>query len=220
MSYTPSSSVVAARKALATRLSDIRADAGLTSSELSERCGWHKSKTSRLQAGLSAPTESDIRAWCHACGAADRIDELITASRTAETMYMDWRRMERAGLRQAQEAVRDIYERTRAFRVYASRVVPGMVQTREYTTAVLQAVQRSRTVIDDVVAAVDARMARQEMVLSGGRTFALEPSSQFHAIAFCPTGSGWRGTTADSCRASSETNRSGGARPRTRMPRS
>jgi hypothetical protein len=67
-----------------------------------------------------------------------------------------------------------LYERTSAFRVYASRVVPGMLQTRAYTTAVLQAVQRSRgTPDDDVEAAVKARMDRQHMLFSGGRTFAL-----------------------------------------------
>ncbi|MFD7449445.1 helix-turn-helix domain-containing protein [Kitasatospora sp. NPDC059827] len=173
MSYSPSSSVVAARKVFAARLQEIRKNAGLTGAELSERCGWHKSKTSRLQAGLAAPSESDIRSWCAACGAEDEAEALIMSARAVDTMYVDWRRMERSGLRQAQESVHDLYQRTRAFRVYASRVVPGMVQTREYTTAVLRAVQRSRVSIDDVAEAVEARMKRQRMLFSGSQTFAL-----------------------------------------------
>ncbi|MFF7989740.1 helix-turn-helix domain-containing protein [Kitasatospora xanthocidica] len=173
MSYSPSSSVVAARKVFAARLQEIRRNAGLTGAELSERCGWHKSKTSRLQAGLAAPSEGDIRLWCTACGAENEIEELITSSRAVDAMYVDWRRMERSGLRHAQESVYDLYQRTRAFRVYASRVVPGMVQTREYTTAVLHAVQRSRVKVDDVAAAVEARMDRQRMLFSSNRTFAL-----------------------------------------------
>ncbi|MEV6209814.1 helix-turn-helix transcriptional regulator [Kitasatospora sp. NPDC051914] len=173
MAYTPSSSVVAARKALAVRLQDIRKDAGITGRELSARCGWHPAKTSRIQDGKAAPSEADIRAWCQACGAEDQIAELIASSRAVDSMYVEWRRMERAGLRQAQESVLPLYERTSAFRVYASRVVPGMLQTKAYTTAVLQAVQRSRGTLDDVEAAVEARMERQRMLFSGGRTFAL-----------------------------------------------
>ncbi len=173
MSYTPSSSVVAARKALAVRLQDLRKDAGLTGRGLSELCDWNPSKTSRIQDGQAAPSEADIRAWCHACGADDRAEELITASRAVDSMYVEWRRMERSGLRQAQESVFDLYQRTRSFRVYASRVVPGMLQTRAYTTAVLKAVQRARVTVDDVEAAVEARMERQRMLFSGSRTFAL-----------------------------------------------
>ncbi|MFF7633545.1 helix-turn-helix domain-containing protein [Kitasatospora sp. NPDC008050] len=172
MSYTPSSSVVAARKALAVRLQDLRKDAGLTGRRLSELCGWKASKTSRIQDGQAAPSEADIRAWCHVCGADEQADELITASRAVDSMYVEWRRMERSGLRQAQESVFDLYQRTRSFRVYASRVVPGMLQTRAYTTAVLRAVQRSRVTVDDVEAAVDSRMERQRILFSGGRTFA------------------------------------------------
>ncbi|MFJ8477853.1 helix-turn-helix domain-containing protein [Kitasatospora sp. NPDC094011] len=173
MSYSPSSSVVAARKVFAARLQELRRNAGLTGAELSERCGWHKSKTSRLQAGLAAPSESDIRSWCAACGAEDEAEALIASARAVDAMYVDWRRLERSGLRQAQESVYDLYQRTRTFRVYASRVVPGMVQTRAYTTAVLSAVQRSRVSVDDVAAAVDARMERQRMLFSGSQTFAL-----------------------------------------------
>ncbi|MER6395724.1 helix-turn-helix transcriptional regulator [Kitasatospora sp. NPDC001603] len=173
MSYTPSSSVVAARKALAERLQDLRRDAGLTGRRLSELCGWNASKTSRIQAGQAAPSESDLRAWCHVCGADEQAEELIAASRAVDSMYVEWRRMERSGLRRAQESVFDIYQRTRSFRVYAGRVVPGMVQTRAYTAAVLRAVQRSRATVDDVEAAVDSRMSRQRMLFSGRRTFAL-----------------------------------------------
>ena len=43
--------------------------------------------------------------------------------------------------------------------LYASRVLPGTVQTREYTAAVLRSIQRDRGVdVDDVDAAVQARM--------------------------------------------------------------
>ncbi|MFF1904224.1 helix-turn-helix domain-containing protein [Kitasatospora sp. NPDC058218] len=187
MSYSPSSSVVAARKALAERLEDVLKASGITGRELSARCGWHPSKTSRLLSGQAAPTDADIRAWCRACGADDQAEALITASRAIESMYVEWRRMERAGLRPAQEAVYSLYERTRMFRVYASRVIPGMLQTRAYTTAVLQAVQRARVTVDGVEAAVDARMERQRMLFSGTRTFALVVEESVLRGSVCDT---------------------------------
>ncbi|MGW7579765.1 helix-turn-helix domain-containing protein [Kitasatospora sp. NPDC054768] len=195
-SYTPSSSVIAARKALAERLRDVRRDAGITGRELSRRCGWHPAKTSRIQDGKAAPSDDDIRAWCRACDAPDQADDLIAASRAVDSMYVEWRRLEKAGLRHAQDSVLDLYRRTRHFRVYAHRVVPGMLQTREYTRAVLTAVQRARNTADDVDAAVNARMDRQSMLHRSRRTFAvvIEESLLHGGVADAATMAGQLGS--------------------------
>ncbi len=92
--------------------------------------------------------------------------------RTAEGMWVGWRRMERAGLKQAQEARLPLYERTRRFRSYSSWLVPGMIQTQPYTTAALQAIQKRRGLVDDVAGAVAARMERQRVLYEGDRRFA------------------------------------------------
>ncbi|MFI9311340.1 helix-turn-helix domain-containing protein [Streptomyces triculaminicus] len=168
-----SSSVVEARQALARRLSEIRKDAGLTGDQLSAQCRWHPAKTSRIQSGKSTPSETDIKVWCATCGAEDQVPDLIAAARAVQTMYTEWRRMERTGLRAAQESVTSLYERTGLFRVYASRVMPGMVQTREYTAAVLRSIQRERVAVDDVDEAVEARVERQRMLFSGRHRFGL-----------------------------------------------
>ncbi|MEU7024384.1 helix-turn-helix transcriptional regulator [Streptomyces sp. NPDC046203] len=173
-SPSSSSSVAEARKALAHRLTNIRKDAGLSGEELSVQCGWGASKTSRIQSAARPASEADIRSWCVACGAEDRIPDLIAAARAVESMYTEWRQMERAGLRAAQDSVTALYERTRLFRVYASRVLPGMVQTREYTTAVLRSIQHDRdVVVNDVDQAVQARVERQQALFSGRHEFGL-----------------------------------------------
>lgn len=118
------------------------------------------------------PSADDIRAWCKACGAEEHTEDLIAMLRTAEGMWVGWRRMERAGLKQAQEARLPLYERTRRFRSYSSWLVPGMIQTRPYTTAALQAIQRRRGLVDDVADAVAARMERQRVLYEGDRRFA------------------------------------------------
>jgi len=172
MAVSPSSSAQQARQVLADRLADLCRDAGLTGREIAERCGWHPSKSSRIMNGRTPPSADDIQAWCRACGAENQTADLIASLRTAEGMWIGWRRMERTGLKQAQEARSPLFERTHRFRSYSSWLVPGLIQTYGYTEAVLRAVQRRRVEVDDVAEAVTARMERQRVLYEGGRQFA------------------------------------------------
>ncbi|MCN9239561.1 helix-turn-helix transcriptional regulator [Streptomyces sp. RY43-2] len=168
-----SSSVESARKAVAARLREVRLDAGLKGHELAARCGWHKSKTSRIESARTPPSDADIRAWCAACGADDQAVDIVAASRTADSMYLEWRRLQRTGLRRLQEARIPLYERTRLHRGYASHVVPGLFQTPAYAAALLSSVSRFHGTPDDTVEAVDARMARARVLHEGTHRFAL-----------------------------------------------
>lgn len=49
---------------LATRLSGLRADAGLSVSALARQLGWERTKVSRIGSGVIAPTADEIGAWC------------------------------------------------------------------------------------------------------------------------------------------------------------
>ncbi|MYQ81239.1 MULTISPECIES: helix-turn-helix domain-containing protein [unclassified Streptomyces] len=173
MVHSPSSSAQQARQALADRLTELCRDAGLTGLDLARRCGWSGSKSSRIMNARTAPTAEDIRAWCKACGCEEQAADLVASLRTAEGMWVGWRRMERAGLKRAQEARLPLYVRTRRFRSYSSWLVPGMIQTQPYTTAALRALQRRRGLaVDDVTEAVAARLERQRVLHEGGRQFA------------------------------------------------
>ncbi|MGW0537688.1 helix-turn-helix domain-containing protein [Streptomyces sp. NPDC003032] len=172
MAVSPYSTAQQARQALADRLAELCRDAGLTGVDIAERCKWSRSKSSRIMNARTPPSADDIRAWCRACGAEDQTEDLIASLRTAEGMWVGWRRMERAGLKQAQEARLPLYQRTHRFRSYSSWLVPGMIQTRPYTTAALQAIQRRRGMVDDVAEAVAARMERQRVLYEGDRRFA------------------------------------------------
>jgi hypothetical protein len=97
---------------------------------------------------------------------------LAGALRAVEGLWVDWRRMERSGLRAAQASVRPLYDRTRAFRIYDGWLIHGLLQTPAYTAALLHSVRQRRGLpVDDVEAAVAERVARQE-VLRSQRTFA------------------------------------------------
>lgn len=173
MPVSPSSTAQAAREALGVRLSHIRQDAGLTGKELSARCSWDPAKTTRIQKGEAAPSDADIRIWCSACGAEDQIGDLIATSRAVDSMYREWRRLLRSGLRQHQEDVNTANAQASLQRVYVSNVVPGFLQTPAYATALLESITSFQGTPNDVAEAVGARVARSRFLYEGGHRYAV-----------------------------------------------
>jgi transcriptional regulator with XRE-family HTH domain len=182
---SPSSTAQHARQALADRLREIRLGAGLTARQVAAAAGWHESKSSRIEHGKTPPSNADLAVWCAVCGVPDLAGELIAESRAADSLWLDWRRMERTGLRLAQESVRELYERTYLFRFYSCWMIPGPVQTAEYVAAILSAIRDRRNLPDDVDAAVAERIDRQHILHEGSHKFAviLEEAVLRHRIA-------------------------------------
>lgn len=172
MAVSPSSSVQRARELLAGRLRDIRMDAHLNARALSAAAAWHEAKTSRIESAKQAPSEDDIRTWCRVCGADREVPDLIASSRAADSMYIEWRRLNRAGMRAMQESRRQLQERTTLYKAYCPSVIPGFLQTRDYATALLSAITGFRGTPDDVDAAVSARLNRNRILGDGQHRFA------------------------------------------------
>ncbi|MFI1867454.1 helix-turn-helix domain-containing protein [Streptomyces jumonjinensis] len=167
MPSSPFPGAQAARESVSARLRDLRLGAELTMQELADRCGWHKAKTSRIEATKTMPSDADIRAWCRACGAEDHALDLIASSRSADSMYVEWRRMQRTGLRRLQQASVPLYERTALVRGYCSRVMPGLLQTEGYARALLSRIAHFRRLPDDSVEAAAARVDRSHIIRDG-----------------------------------------------------
>lgn len=173
MAVSPSSSVQRARELLAGRLRDIRLDAHLNARELSAAAGWHPAKTTRIESAKQAASEEDIQAWCRVCGADRDVPDLIAASRAADSMYIEWRRLNRGGMRAMQESRRPLQERTRLYKAYCPSVIPGFLQTPDYARALLSAITAFRGTPDDVEEAVTARMNRNRILEDGSHRFTL-----------------------------------------------
>ncbi len=164
-----SSSAWQARQTLGARLGELRRDAELTARELAKRCGWHESKVSRIEHAKTAPSADDIRAWCEHCGALDQVDDLVAFLRSVEGMFIEWRRIDRTGQRHTQESVLSLVQRTRMFRAYSSWLIPGAVQTPDYTRAVLRAIAKRRELPDDAEEAAAVRADWLRLFREGDR---------------------------------------------------
>ncbi|WP_131735976.1 helix-turn-helix domain-containing protein [Actinomadura roseirufa] len=160
-----SSSAQAARQRLADQLKEIREDAGLTGRELARRAGWTAgvAKVSRIEHGHRPISVEDLRTWCNACKVSpERVAELIAELRAVASMWATHQQLNHVGLKARQEKLRDKYWSVRLHRVYQTKYIPGLLQTRALTKHYLTTARLEQHLdIDDVVAAVDSRMERQ-----------------------------------------------------------
>lgn len=160
-----------AREALGLRLREIRKGKGITGRALATAIGCHFTKVSRIENGGQAPSEENIRAWCLACDAGSQIPDLIAVSRAIESLYVEWRRQTRSGMKRLMLASVPLYERTSLFRIYEHAAVPGLFQTAEYSAAILAYYLDFLDAPSDMDAALQARMERQKIIYSGNRRF-------------------------------------------------
>lgn len=173
MALSPSSSAQAARAAIAARLKNLMLDAGLNGHQLAGVCGWSEAKTSRIINAKSPASDEDIRTWCRACGASGEAADLVDANRVAGSAYQQWKHKHRTGMRRSQRESVPLLERAKSMRVYTSNVVPGMLQTTAYATALMTTITAFQGTPDDVADAAAARIARSRVIYEGDHRFAL-----------------------------------------------
>ncbi|WKX70207.1 DUF5753 domain-containing protein [Streptomyces sp. XD-27] len=89
----------------------------------------------------------------------------------AQKTYEAWQPRAANGLRPLQEALIQEHQSVRRLRGYMPSLVPGLLQTRGYATAVMGGIIAFKGIKDDTEAAVAARMQRQQILHEEGREF-------------------------------------------------
>lgn len=163
--------VQAAREALGIRLRDLRKDARLSGRELAALTGWHFTKVSKIEHGRTMPTEDDLELWCFHCRAQHELPDLIATARAIEKMYAEIRHLMRTGTARYQQELLGEYANSRRSRHFQVGLIPGPLQTKEYTTTILNDAAAMLGHPADIEPTVSARQERSRMMFSGDRLF-------------------------------------------------
>lgn len=170
-----SSSLQAARERLGAQLRDLRLAAGLSGRHFAATAGCQPSKVSQIERGARPASAADVRLWCRVCAASpQRTAELLAEQAAVARLWIAFRDLgRRTGLNATQKLLSgDMWERVRLHRAYQTKVIPGLLQTESYMTAVMAGVRRERGVeTNDVAEAVAERIGRQGYLLQRGRQF-------------------------------------------------
>lgn len=144
-------------------LRGLRRDAGLTGQQLAERVGLSQSTVSRIELGQAVPSVNDVGQWVAATGAAqEHRTELLALAEAVAVETIVWRRAVRRGLPELQQDVRELEATARTIRNFQPTIVPGLLQTAEYTRRLIASGYPEGR--QDIAAAVAARMDRQAII--------------------------------------------------------
>jgi transcriptional regulator with XRE-family HTH domain len=146
---------------LGVQLRQLRKSASLAGQALANATGQHFTRVSRIENGIQAPTERNIRDWCAACHAEDQIPDLIATARCVESAYLEWTRQSRAGMKRlgGLHSVAS-YRRTTIFRIHEPVIMPGIFQTETYIRQMLTFWYAFLDAPDDADATVAMRAER------------------------------------------------------------
>ncbi|MEV1062471.1 helix-turn-helix transcriptional regulator [Streptomyces sp. NPDC050263] len=148
----------------------LREASRLTGDAVARRASMSAGKLSKIENGRTLPTVQDVDLILSALGVSDAVKEQFLATARAEvTEATAWRLLRRMGPWKHQNTIKAIEANTTALRLFQGQLIPGLLQTPEYATAVfslppaLPDETRARTVA--------ARMERQATLYEDGRSF-------------------------------------------------
>lgn len=158
------------RQRLGSELRRTRDLAGLSGRELAQRMGISQSKVSRLETGVAIPSSVEVAAWSDAVAVPPATrDLLMELTEQALTEVYAWR----TTLHDRTHLQAHIQEREREAQqlfAFQSSLVPGLLQTAEYTRRLLSLLHPPYAE-RDVPAALASRLDRQLMLFEEGRSF-------------------------------------------------
>lgn len=163
-----------AREDLGVRLRELRlwAPGGrLTGTDIAERCGWHKTKVSKLENGRQTATAEDLKQWAEATGHPEAYDELLARLQGFESRIRSWRRQLASGHEPVQRTIAAQYERSSVVHGFESVTVPGILQIPDYARSIFHRYAELQGAKRDTEEAVRARLQRQELLYVAGKRF-------------------------------------------------
>jgi transcriptional regulator with XRE-family HTH domain len=149
----------------------------MTGQQLADRVGMSQAKISRIETGKSPADPPDVRALAVALGLPEAEQDLLVERAAREYDRMtDWR-LEAGGLTAKQREVATYERAAHQVRVFQPSIIPGLLQTSGYASAVMATAHRmlagspGEDAAAELYAAVAARMQRQEALVREAKRF-------------------------------------------------
>jgi transcriptional regulator with XRE-family HTH domain len=123
---------------LASKLRELRKQAGLSGVRLASRCSMSQSKVSRIENGKVRPSLVDVEQILRALDAPPKmIEEISALARLANTEWRNLRELRRKGLGTRQAELRALEASSAHMRYFLLSMVTGLLATPEYVRASL-----------------------------------------------------------------------------------
>jgi transcriptional regulator with XRE-family HTH domain len=160
------------RRRLGAALRRLREDAGLSTTEVAEQLGWSHSKVSRIETAKSPVTATDVQALLDHYEVPDpEAEALLRLAREAK--QRGWWHSYSEVLPEWFESYLGLEAEASKISSYEPLVIPGLLQTENYATAVLGA-HALRTTPDEIERSVELRRARQSRLNRDGDPIVLD----------------------------------------------
>lgn len=173
---------------MASRLRALRTQAGLSGKDLAEAAEWAPSKVSRLESGQQMPTADDVHIWVeHTQAEADAADALLRLLDEAQELRTTFRRRMQQGQADVQSDYNRLVADSELIRNFEVVWIPGLLQTAAYARRVFnEMVVLHNLPVEDVDAAVTARLQRQQLLYDTDKTFEFLVTEPVLRWRLCP----------------------------------
>lgn len=163
-----STSTVRSRQVSA-ELRRLRQERGFTAAEIADRLGMSASKISRIETGVRGLRESDVAAMLGLLEVPEqRREELLAMVRSQDKT--GWWQTQGSGLPELWKDLIDLESRATRIHNFELAFVPGLLQTADYSAAVIQGI-RPMLPESDLARLVGSRMTRQLILRKQDKVF-------------------------------------------------
>ncbi|MGW1428782.1 helix-turn-helix domain-containing protein [Streptomyces sp. NPDC002431] len=150
-------------------LRELREASGKQAKAVARSAVMSPSKLSKIENEALSPSLIDVERILTALEVSDEVKARLTeAARRAATEATAWRVYRRTGLHKHQDKIRAIEAQTHLMRLFQPACIPGLLQTPEYTRAVLGRHCYTDGALEKMMG---ARLLRQELLYDTSRVF-------------------------------------------------
>lgn len=151
------------RRRLAAELRRLREAAGLTHEDVAGQLDWHRSKVGRIESAQFVRLSTlDLRGMLDLYGVTDERQRATLTALAKEARQRDWWHTYSDMLPNPHSTFIGLEAETSSIQAYQAQVIPALLQTEDYTRAIVRATRMITRDTDEIERFVEVSKARQK----------------------------------------------------------